>query len=592
LSIQLDRIDFNHKDQSGTNDALNIRIDGSQLAPSWLLGGPKNVAAYALAPTLNQQLTIKATFSFTDLANPPPAGFVKVRARPVATTSKVLGAIASTNVQFPTAIGASPSVDIDLPLTGVTIWAKGIGKYDVSWIWEAQWSANGAWTYIAQSDHIIYVTLDLPALPWSQATDSQHATVWPWTRALDVACVWAKGVKITSSGVDGAAPKAVRKIEQHLYGLGDRATPPLTYDVIAVYAMSNTNAITLFAFSDFLTLVEGTLPTGRAPHVNCTDMAAALAALSNVLGCGLVLRRVMRDDEMFADFWTNPIVPVGGNRTQSARMQFSCHDITVRPATAAAADHVHDACLMIDRDHNPASSTPANYQLSKGLGLGSFPSAAPLRYVHRLLGTAHRADCSSHDLGLTSLGEPIGTEFASQVILSLWNQLRKKIGELSPPINLEQEQPAGELSPINLDGFYAFDRIESPAHLAVLKDLVIASAAFFYVAVPALDHKRRKRDHSLQISIGYAPTVRQARDALAWTLTQTAALPPPVPATEAKIGDAAFGSARRRSLYLVRGRALARIVSTGRDPLPLLPIARIVDTELQRRVNDTLRPQH
>jgi len=479
-------------------------------------------------------------------------------------------------------------VDVDLPLTGAMIWTKGMGRYGVSWIWEAQWSANGAWTFIAQSDHIIYVTLDLPGLPWSQATDLQHAPVWPWTRALDVACVWADGVTISDSDVDGAATRASRRIEQHLYELGARATPPLTYDTIAVYAMSDANGITLFAFSDFLTMVEGTLPAGRGPHVNCTDMAAALTVLANVLGCRLVPKRLQRD-ELFVHFLTNPIVPVGGDSGQPKRKQFSYHDITERPQNVGTADHVHDACLMIDRDSDPTSSTSANYKLSKGLGLGVFTSASPLRYVHRLISPASRVHCNSHDLQLPGLDAPVGTESAAQAVLLLWNQFKNKIDELSPRIGTDSAQPAGDLSPINLEGFYAYDRIENPPHLAVLKGLVTASAEFYYVATRKPSRKGPKRDEGLTISIGYAPTVRQGRDALAWTLTQSAAPPPPVLDKGTKVGDAAFGGTRHRSAYVVRGRALARITSTGRDPVPLLPIARRVDADLQRRTNDSLR---
>jgi hypothetical protein len=593
MSIRLEKIEFNHDDQSAKTDGLNIRIDRNTPASPWLAGQGPSTAAYALAQTdAADPITIKVTFSFTDLSNPPPGGVVHVRGRSVPASSKVLGTIASTSVPFPAAPGAAASVEVVLPLAGVTIWTKGIGRYEVAWIWEAQWSAKGAWTFIAQSDHIVYVTLDVPELPWSQATDAQHAPVWPWTRALDVACVWAGGTTITSGDLDGAASKAAKKIEKRLYELGDRPTPSLTYDVIAVYAMSDANGITLFALSDFLTLVEGTQPTARAPHVNCTDMAAALASLSNVLGCGLALRRLQRDDQMFAEFRTNPVVPVGLDPANPARKRFSCHDVTVRLAKAGGgAAHVHDACLMIDRDPDPSSSSPADYQLSKGLSLGAFQSLAPRRYIHRLIEDAHRADCGSHDLGLPSLDQPLGTELAPQPVLLLWNEFRTRIDEVSPRINADPPRPAGDLSAIGVAGFYAYDRIDNPPNLAVLQGLITKSAEFSYVATRKPRRKGSKRDERLKISIGYAATARHGRDALAWTLTQTAA-PPPVLDEGTKVGDAAFGGTGLRSAYVVRERALARIVSTGRDPVPLLPIARIVDEALKRRGNDALRPRH
>lgn len=591
MSIRLERIDFNHNDQSANTDGLNIRADYTAATGPWLAGGGASAVAYALAETFTSKhsITIKATFSFSNLVNPPgPA--VMVRARPLGGTSSVLGKIEAIGVPFPTA-GAAPTMDIEPSLTGVKIWTEGIGRYNVSWIWEAQWSSGGAWTFIAQSDHIVYVTLRMPGAPWSQATDATHARLWPWTRALDVACVWAKGVTITKQAdVSGAAGAAAKRIEQHVYDLAERASLPLTYNESPVYALNGTGGVIVLLFSDFLTLIEGSLPQGKLPHLNCTDCASALATLANALGCGLALRRVQRHDGDLL-FHTNPIVPLGRDPAHPVHKGFGHHDVTVRAAGAGASGRVHDACLMIDRDSNPASSASANYQLAKGLTLGSFKSVTPLRYVQRLV-ESHLKECKTVDPGMPSLEEALGTESSPAPVIALWDLLRKQVDRLAPPIEISKP-PVVNLNAIQVKGFYPYEQMLSPPQLKVLKGLVTASAQFSYVAVPPVSgRKRRQRDERLQISIGYAPTARQARDALAWTLTQTATPPPPVPATENNIGDAAFGGSRHQSLYLVRGGVLVQIVSSGRDPVPLLPIARVVDTELQRRTHDSLRSGH
>ena len=70
MIIQLDRVVFDHTAGAAQTDALSIRIDGATAAPDWIRGAAQtSYAAYALVPTVNQQISIQADFSFPQ---PPP----------------------------------------------------------------------------------------------------------------------------------------------------------------------------------------------------------------------------------------------------------------------------------------------------------------------------------------------------------------------------------------------------------------------------------------------------------------------------------------------------------------------------------------
>ena len=197
--VQLETVDFDHTALSASNDALSIRINGAQSASGWKAGGGgTSYAAFALLPTLNQSLTISATFTF-DPALVSPAPAVKIRARPADGTTSVLGSVESTTVVVPAGAGAVTTAAVSLRLSNVGIWREGIGRYEVSWVWQVQLKPKGAWIDFERSRHTIFVTLDVPTAPWTQLDDAPHRVLWPWTEVLDHACVWAKGITLTST---------------------------------------------------------------------------------------------------------------------------------------------------------------------------------------------------------------------------------------------------------------------------------------------------------------------------------------------------------------------------------------------------------
>src|SRR5262245_54039897 len=115
MTIQLDRVVFDHAPGAAQTDGLSIRIDRATPAPDWIRGAAQpSYAAYALVPTLNQQIYIQAEFSFS---TPPPAP-VLVRARAVDQSDRVLGNVAE-------AIVPQSGGRVAFKLADVQIWDRG-----------------------------------------------------------------------------------------------------------------------------------------------------------------------------------------------------------------------------------------------------------------------------------------------------------------------------------------------------------------------------------------------------------------------------------------------------------------------------------
>lgn len=573
MIVQLDRIDFDHTPLAAATDALSVRVNATQPAGPWTRAAGPNKAAYALVPTTGQQLTINATFTFNP-ALPLPGASLMVRAVPVGGAMSVLGSVGATPIPIPAGGGGS-SAPTPLPLTAVTIWNHGVGRYDVSWQWQMQLTAGGTWIDFDRSDHTIYVILDLPRSPWGQASDAPHQLLWPWTQVLDWACVWAHGVKVTSTA-DQAAATAAKRIEQGLFDLGTRANVPLEYYGLTQYTPSD-SGVGQFFLTDFLALLAGQPAPGRM-GVNCTDCAAAVVTFANALGCGLELHRIQRNDGGVG-FDTNPTVKIG-DAAPSGDF-FGQHDIAIRRGATANTHHVYDACLMVDHDSNPASLKSSNLGLAHGGVRGPFSvvSAKQFKYVHRLIARTDWTNCEGADLNLPCLDACVDPQTPSAPLIELWNVFRELIKVLAPPERLEQPYEVN-LKPVHVAGFYPYERVLQPVHLSVLRGLVEQSVEFFYVA------KKAGEDRRLAISIGYSSSSAMARNALAWVLTQSDRPPRPILVKTRAVGDASFTSDATLAGFFVRGTVLARVRSIGRRPVPLTPIMKALD-DVVRSVRPT-----
>src|SRR4030095_6347321 len=146
--IQLDRVVFDHTAGAAQTDALSIRIDRVTAAPDWIRGTAQtSYAAYALVPTVNQQLTIQEDFSFPV---PPPAP-VRVRARAIDQSDRLLGNVVDAPVPH-------PGGRVAFNLADVQMWGRGTGRYAVSWQWQFQIAGANSWIDLARTDHVVFVT--------------------------------------------------------------------------------------------------------------------------------------------------------------------------------------------------------------------------------------------------------------------------------------------------------------------------------------------------------------------------------------------------------------------------------------------------
>jgi hypothetical protein len=97
--------------------------------------------------------------------------------------------------------------------------------------------------------------------------------------------------------------------------------------------------------------------------------------------------------------------------------------------------------------------------------------------------------------------------------------------------------------------------------------------------------KSASSDRRLRLSMGFASTPTEARDALAWVLAQSAVRPSLRTKDEKPIvGDAGFTGPRDGSVFFVRGNLIARLMNTGRNPAKLLDLAIAMDVAVTKRL--------
>src|SRR5688572_6789198 len=182
MALNLKTITFNHDLASATTSALNIRRnkDFETALPEFdsaILRTPQQqCAAYSIATTRNQAVFVRCVLAMPSGA---PAS-VEIRA----TGGGVLGALDAVAVSIP----GSADVTVDFPLNHRSFAA--VGRHDVTWQWEWRLSGDKAWQSLAGTSHRIYLLLDIPGAPWTQAFGDKRN---PWTDLLDHVCAIAGG---------------------------------------------------------------------------------------------------------------------------------------------------------------------------------------------------------------------------------------------------------------------------------------------------------------------------------------------------------------------------------------------------------------
>ena len=204
--MRVEEVHFNHDTNSATSDALNIRKNatGTQIqAPEWKRGSPPQPAAYA-AGALGANVTVKARFSngpqkaarkirAVDAWTPPPKpggcfGWITYL---IALLLKSLleraGRTVEQSVNFD---AAGNSGLITFSLVNHKLKTSGVGIRSTEWKWQV--FEDGSWQDFDTTQHKVYLVLEMPSGPWEQ-NPAGNNTQFPWTDALDKACLWALG---------------------------------------------------------------------------------------------------------------------------------------------------------------------------------------------------------------------------------------------------------------------------------------------------------------------------------------------------------------------------------------------------------------
>ncbi len=354
-SISLEAIAFDHDPTSASADALSVRRRArtSSCPPEWLREVTRDehgasVAAYARDQVAGSTVHIKARLryesdedfnshtwmapqvrirtldsaaargcltavfdAFTGDTTPPPA-------------PGVLGTVAPTE----TLLLLGGNHEVLLPLTGTRFDVVGVGTHDIGWIWQYQWVGESTWHTFATTKHRIFTVLDEPTAPWGQPANLAADRSLPWVSALGVACRWASGAQTLD--------EAAGAITRQLYNDG-----AFTYDAAG-------GGSARYAFGDLdltgaLDRLSGGV--GNGPYVNCSDCAALVSTLSNLLGHRLGQGR-------FDWGVGNGSLRLIGDPSWGLSSPFDWHEVAWQ-GTNQRSDRVWDACAELDMDAAP-----------------------------------------------------------------------------------------------------------------------------------------------------------------------------------------------------------------------------------------------
>jgi hypothetical protein len=406
-SVQLLAIKFNHDSGSATHDALNIRRNASAWVnvPEWQQGISVNPedspAAYAIAPTQGQTITVQASFSadpsihsaeiraVDNVVYPPGPGgclgalFSLLQAIIRALFGNVLGEAKARSVTFTNGLSGFVSFD----LIYVALSSSAVGTHTTEWRWQYRRHPNAKWTDIDITRHRIYVVLDIPSAPWQQSPYDPANIQLPWTETLDHSCSWASG----ATTVDGAAAQITR-------GVNNLGPAVITYDCPgggsshyswASYGNTDNFLNGSFSCTAFLDRLKG--GAGNGWYVNCSDCATIVSTFANILGCDLWASR------MGYYFHLNDILGIGSNVWEPCchgvdgwQDSFSYHEVAWEGG-CAADDDVFDACLQVDGDADPTDHTSHTPLLPTDIRFGN---PGDMQYRDRLAVPADRGNCS------------------------------------------------------------------------------------------------------------------------------------------------------------------------------------------------------
>jgi hypothetical protein len=338
--MKISEVHFNHDTSSATADAYNIRQNTSGLpiaAPEWKDGVPPLPAAYA-RDALGTTVTIKARVVEGPAGATLPVRAVDPWVPPVnrggclgwiivliaklmrALFGNVLGDVKQRMVSFDLA-GDSGLQLFELENHSLALATVGIRH--TTWTWQAR--VRKTWVDIGSTQHKIYVTLNVPTLPWQQSGISSNNIQLPWADALEKACTWALG----ANSLDDVGARITQAINTR---------PNATYTPVTMFG----------SVSYSLTGYMNALDSSMSFVMNCRDSANAVATFANLLGANLNVG-------MFTSMNTRKFLTLSGDPAIPAdwvSWSWGWHEIVWVNPTMGPDELIYDGCLRVDIDNN------------------------------------------------------------------------------------------------------------------------------------------------------------------------------------------------------------------------------------------------
>lgn len=425
--LTLDYIDFEHRSNSETTDALTIRRNFRSYLPehSWdrqrdIMREP-SIAAYSIRGMQGRTIEVLASITLNDTQLVGEE--LRVRAVEITDGNQTLLGVSSSEALMFSSVNSLNHPMIKFTDTHLN--EVGVNKSKLVLQWQYRSLFSQTWIDFARTEHTIYTVLDKPNLPWRQLPDNPRVnTQLPWTEVLDWACLWAKGTKSLS---DAAA-----RIAENIYAIGGKEVSFHGIDTYVRYGPGDyTDGDEVFHCSSFLDLLNGR-PT-RAPQLHCIDLAAAVCTFANILGCDLQMVELNNAERQ--GFKLNPILPMGF-RSSTNPETIGFYQTHVVPwqgsweGAEAANGIIFDATQKLDHDVDPATE-PHEWRLPTSARFGEQTEIpAQLGYLQRLTAPNERLKCipqRAYRMALDAAQRPFSSQRFSLIAS------RSELAELQEP---------------------------------------------------------------------------------------------------------------------------------------------------------------
>lgn len=319
VDIVVSCIKFNHRLNTAIDGAVEIRQNYKQdfngiSAGEWIPSLNRN---YPICYIARQHVTIKA--SFEDRTK----RLISAKIDALAIDGVVLRSLKPVVVHFSNGKSFPQEVEFQMqaPLHNGICMSQDIYQWRAGMFNGAQ--INRQTNIYKTGPHKAYIILDEPKPPWKNKYGEKENA---WTNALELACQWACG-----AATEHQAASSIT--------IGVNTSGRFQYEVKKGEAKYVDGANV--ELTEFISRVNG--GDGLDADVNCTDCAAFVVSLSNLIGCELYSSR------MGYDFDTRPYTAIGRDSfaPPSWGWGFSYHEVAWSGG-CHDGDHVYDACLRVD----------------------------------------------------------------------------------------------------------------------------------------------------------------------------------------------------------------------------------------------------